>query len=72
MGQILRKCIDLMETIFFVKQVKWDKYYRKKFCSSKCATYSSTKLFWYFDAFSPEIDKKILFAVLKVTISERS
>ena len=30
------------------------------------------KLFWCFDAFSMEIDKNLLFKLLKVTISERS
>ena len=41
-----------------VKPVKQDKYYRKQFCSTKCATYNKTMLFWCFEAFLPEIDKK--------------
>ena len=41
-----------------VKPVKQDKYYRKQFCSSKCATYNKTMFFRCFEVFSPEIDKK--------------
>ncbi len=36
----LRNTHNLIETPFFVKPVKWDKYWRKCFSSSKWATYS--------------------------------
>ncbi len=40
LGKKLRNTHDLIETTFFVKPVKWDKYWRKCFSSSKWATYS--------------------------------
>ena len=40
-----------------VRQVKWDNYYRKNFCSTNWATCSKTKGFWCFEAFCWKLTK---------------
>ncbi len=45
---------------FFIKHMNLDRYCRKIFYTAKWTTYRFSKLLRYFEAFSPEIDKKNL------------
>ncbi len=60
----------MTETTFFIEHTKLDSHCRKHFFTSKWTTYSYSKLVMCFEAFSLEIDKKILISIQKETIAE--